>query len=511
MCKILPNRFGKSTYLLIENNLRKMANASTEEECNDQFNNAKRIIRTTCSDAHEKMILLNELYEERCSFSLYSIRNIPGSRGRRGSTSSESNHSSLVIHLNGGQKSVSEYTEHPATMFRDLLSRQANHIKKWNEKLFNQGNEMKVEMNRLLQSSPRNGILEKAAGYLCLPSYYRFKEAVIRSKDYVSYSTEDEEGNVECIVQSKRYDSAPPRSFKLKSDGFYSRCTCARRKGFQEQCVHEIIVYEGFVHLLFAEWHKKRSCVTCSESPVMSDMNIHSIEPSLPTLLQERMSQRKSCKLSLTPVSKKVEYSSDSSHDDTSRDVTYREWQKVQRELDGAFRNAGSTTKTKVMALQLEIRNALHLDGQVVSSSLVKNDINFGSNVDDVFQNIVNNYRKSFSPQKGNFNPLQRSIAIPSHAVRSRQPHKRLLPMSERVGSSFRKNKKVKPTCGFCREENHRIGTCPKKDRFKSVGEEFVLCNDSKSKYACRQLIDKLETCRNVLPWDYRTNAIRRY
>ena len=82
-------------------------------------------------------------------------------------------------------------------MFRDLLSRQANHIKKWNEKLFNQGNEMKVEMNRLLQSSPRNGILEKAAGYLCLASYYRFKEAVMRSKDHVSYNTEDEEGNVE--------------------------------------------------------------------------------------------------------------------------------------------------------------------------------------------------------------------------------------------------------------------------------------------------------------------------
>ena len=42
-----------------------MANASTEEECNDQFNNAKRIIRTTCSDAHEKMILLNECYKEK--------------------------------------------------------------------------------------------------------------------------------------------------------------------------------------------------------------------------------------------------------------------------------------------------------------------------------------------------------------------------------------------------------------------------------------------------------------
>lgn len=215
-----------------------MANANTEDECKKAFDDSVRILRTRCSNGHVSINVLKDLYEERASFAQYSLRNIPSSRGRRGSTCSESNHSSIIIHLNGGQRSVSEYTEHPATMFRDLLIRQSDHIKKWNSELFNQGNLLKVEMNRLVQSSPRNFCLEKAAGFLCLLSYYRFKDASLRSQDYVSHMNEDEEGNVECTIQSKRYDTAPPRIFKLQSDGFFSRCTCHNRISFQEQCVH---------------------------------------------------------------------------------------------------------------------------------------------------------------------------------------------------------------------------------------------------------------------------------
>ena len=86
--------------------------------------------------------------------------------------------------------------------------------------------------------------------------------------------------------------------------------------------------------------------------------------------------------------------------------------------------NAGNRTKTKVMALQLEIRNALHLDGHIKSSHLGCDESDSFSKVDEAFQNIVVNYRKSFTPQKGNFNPVKRSLVIPNRQVRSRQPHK---------------------------------------------------------------------------------------
>ena len=188
--------------------------------------------------------------------------------------------------------------------------------------------------------------------------------------------------------------------------------------------------------------------------------------------------------------------------------ITYREWQKVQREVDGAFMNARKETRTKVMALQLEIRNALHLDGNIQSSALICDGEDTSYNIDMAFQSIVTNYRKSFTPMRGNFNPVKRSLSIPNRNVRARQPHKRLMPRSEQFNLSFKKAKRVKPTCGFCRQENHRIGTCPKKEQFRSKGEEFVLCNDEKSKFQCQQLINKLETCRNVFPWDYRKNAI---
>ena len=520
MCKVLPNRFGKSTYLLIENQLRKMAHAVTEDECKKQFDDAARVLRTRSTDGHLAINVLKELYEERESFSQYSIMNIPCIRGRRGSTCSESNHSSIVIHLNGGQRSVSEYTEHPATMFRDLLIRQSCHIKKWNVELFNQENKMKVELNRLVQSNPRNACIEKAAKFLCLLSYERFKEACSRRKEYVSHHHEDDDGNIECLVQSKRYDDAPPRRFKLESNGFFSRCNCHRRISFQEQCVHEIAVYDAFVPFLFAKWHQRRSCVTCSDA-LSDDSNeetdILPIANAIDHVSQVSINENFSTKgPDGTRENKSIACFTSVNHDVNSdfiskseacTDITYREWQKVQREVDGAFMNAGKETKTKVMALQLEIRNALHLDGNINQSNLLTNNDEESCDLDTAFRSIVVNYRKSFTPIKGNFNPVNRSLVIPNRNVRARQPNKRLKPMSERICTEVKKAKKIKASCGFCRQENHRISTCPKKEKLKSLGEEFILFNDPTAKYHHQHLIQSLETCRTVSQWDYRVNA----
>ena len=501
--------------------LRKMANAHTEDDCKKAFDDAVRVLRTRSSNGHVSINILKDLYKERKSFSQYSIKSIPSSRGRRGSTCSESNHSSIIIHLNGGQRSVSEYTEHPATMFRDLLIRQSHHINKWNSELFNQGNMLRVEMNRLIQKSPREPCLEKAAGFLCLLSYYRFKDAFSRSTDYVSHQSEDEEGNVECCVQSKRFDTAPPRVFKLQSDGFFSRCTCHNRISYQEQCVHEIVVYEGFVQLLFAEWHKRRNNVNCSEAVHQPKFGEKIDSSDLQQSVDEGLREAKvGCNPFSTVAQDSEEfnrpenlsesnndYSSDSGSRPHCSDITYREWQKVQREVDGAFMNAGNRTKTKVMALQLEIRNALHLDGNIESTQLGCEETNSSLLVDEAFQDIVVNYRKSFTPQKGNFNPVNRSLVIPNRKVRARQPHKRLMPMSERTCIGIKRAKKIKPTCGFCRQENHRILTCPKKEKLKSLGDEFVLYNLPNAKFHLQRLIENLESCRNVSRWDYRTNA----
>ena len=88
MYKVLPNRFGKSSYLLIEHQLRKMANANSEDVCRKEFDEAVLILRTRCRNGHESINVLKQLYEERKSFAQYSVKNIPSIRGRRGSTCS---------------------------------------------------------------------------------------------------------------------------------------------------------------------------------------------------------------------------------------------------------------------------------------------------------------------------------------------------------------------------------------------------------------------------------------
>lgn len=280
-------------------------------------------------------------------------------------------------------------------------------------------------------------------------------------------------------------------------------------------------MYEGFVHFLFADWHKRRNYVNCSDA-----VNDSQIENEIDSSAGYKSVQKglHDTKIGHNPFSNKqneitefkagdnlsagnIDYSSDSSSRLHCSDITYREWQKVQREVDGAFMNAGNRTKTKVMALQLEIRNALHLDGNIDSTKLVCDDEGSYSKIDEAFHSIVANYRKSFTPLKGNFNPVKRSLVIPNRHVRARQPNKRLMPMSERICTGIKRAKKIKPTCGFCREENHRISTCPKKEKLKTLGEEFVLYNDATAKYQRQHLIEQLEKCRNVSRWDYGTNA----
>ena len=97
---------------------------------------AVSLLKQNPNHSHSLINDLKELYSERASFALYSVKSIQGNRGRRGSSCSESNHSSIIIHLNDGVRSLNKYCEHPTTLFKDLLRRQEYHIKKWNNKLF---------------------------------------------------------------------------------------------------------------------------------------------------------------------------------------------------------------------------------------------------------------------------------------------------------------------------------------------------------------------------------------
>ena len=58
------------------------------------------------------------------------------------------------------------------------------------------------------------------------------------------------------------------RNFHQKDDGTYNRCGCRGQVGYEEQCVHEIVLHGcRFKKGLFATWHKRRKLVKSSSIP----------------------------------------------------------------------------------------------------------------------------------------------------------------------------------------------------------------------------------------------------
>ena len=114
--------------------------------------------------------------------------------------------------------------------------------------------------------SPRNSDLEKAAITLCYKSYQRFCRNWKATTTQYSLHPGNE-------VKNFHHD-APPRTFVQNNDGTFSRCTCHGRLGYEEQCVHEIVIHKyQFKKELFVEWHMQRDSVTSSVHSLPNDGN----------------------------------------------------------------------------------------------------------------------------------------------------------------------------------------------------------------------------------------------
>ena len=155
---------------------------------------------------------------------------------------------------------MNKYKEKPLTLIKDILQRQATHIIKWNRSLFDEDQEMKLVASRLSLSGEEKH-LKDAANFLNKRSYQRFVRAWFRAKkDYVLVGG-DSVRNISNI-------DGLTRKFHVNDKGDFLRCGCKDQKGFEEQCVHEIVLNGcRFVKQLFAPWHHRRTCVTASRLP----------------------------------------------------------------------------------------------------------------------------------------------------------------------------------------------------------------------------------------------------
>ena len=105
-----------------------MAHSKSEESFHRAYIKAENILRQRCKNSHSKINDLREIYDQRLNFASYSIRGIKSSRGRIGSSSSESNHSSILVNLNNGNRAMNQYTEELRS-FRNA-KREAGHSPK---------------------------------------------------------------------------------------------------------------------------------------------------------------------------------------------------------------------------------------------------------------------------------------------------------------------------------------------------------------------------------------------
>ena len=505
MVKVLPNTFGRHVFDLIEKHLRNMAHSTSEQTCRMHMDAAMVTLRDRCSHSDLAINKLKALYEDRLSFADYSIQKIQSIRGRRGSTCSESNHSSIIINLNRGVRGRNTYTENPTTFFKDLLNRQAAHIVKWNTTLFNEGQKMSIHMDKLKKSVPRNIELEEGASWLCYKSFMRFLNNWHRAKDeYVLHYGD----GAQRFVQSRKHEHAPPRMFEKLDDNTFTRCSCADRIAYEEQCTHEIVMYGmEFRKDLFAEWHQRRICISCSSNPAVDDglRNGTSVDVALSrSRIGENPFQIETDEISSLKNERNTtcatgehscrDVSTNHIHSNKRGLVTNRQIIDATAEFCGCLKNCSGETKDKFFALLLDMIKGAKLDGKHTSSLLSAS--NSQSEIDMSIQETIRKYQCSFLPSEGCFqpvNPTTLTLSTPDRNVRGRQVKKRLMPTAERECRSVRPGKKTKATCSFCREVNHKVNTCYKRRQLSCLGKEFILCDDEAFHHHHRNLIETLE------------------
>ena len=105
-----------------------------------------------------------------------------GTRGKHGSSISEINHASILVHLNDGSKQGNHYCKKTYLLVKDLFVRQEKHIINWNQQIYNENNDLIVLRSKINKKS--NPYLYQANEMLCSSSFKQFQECMEKAKLY---------------------------------------------------------------------------------------------------------------------------------------------------------------------------------------------------------------------------------------------------------------------------------------------------------------------------------------
>ena len=212
-----------------------------------------------------------------------------------------------------------------------------------------------------------------------------------------------------------------PRTFTNDTQGIFTRCTCKGQKAYEEQCVHEIVLYGfKFKEDLFAPWHYRRSKVT--SSPLPSRFREVREETNNETTLVETYSDEENECTLVVREPDDDDYELSLHRSPIRKKVTIHDFQKAHQEFYASLRNCDEEILTNLLAVQLDMNEVARYNNKF-ETTLLQN----GSGVHS-FEELVHNYKMSFMPRNRTFlsSSLKSRNQEPTVDVQRRQPRNRL-------------------------------------------------------------------------------------
>ena len=564
---ILPKRFGIDTYNLIKTYLQNMCYAKTESQFEQAYEKGMEILQDKSSrdENHEQQ--LRKFYNERNMYASYILSKKRGTRGCHGSSISESNHSSVLVHLNEGDKHGNSYCEKPHTLVKDLFFRQKKHINQWNMQLYNESVELDVIRENIdIDYEPS---LYEACSTLCLSTFKRFRNRLNDAKNYVKQVQ-----SINCVcIQSLKHPDAPARICHRKSQNQPFTCkTCEITIAYEEQCVHSIVANDMlYIKEQFDPRHFRRERIS-SEYKVKD--NIREIETN-PNEGNEKNQTGMVDTDENSYNTQEDDYDNDHVSDfDSSDEMNIGDDVEIEaddnltsKQKQASYYEQECYQKSKTKSLEItELRRIFNnvlsnYDTCTEKMKLVVNSISISmneisqtdgqqcgifrhmerENVNEEYANqqivkLINKHKNSFLPTNGAFNTLnnnskrtsdmaisgsdtqlrkQKIMRITSNrekfSKKNRQKSVECIKTSHILNngtdSSYFINRKITSSCGFCgsNQSGENISNCEKRMRYRREYCEYIISREDKGNI---HLINRLQNNLQISSKEYPDSTI---
>lgn len=477
---VLPRRFPKKIYPLIADDLRRMAMSSTESEFDSILSSAMNMLINLSPRNLNAEEELRKFASERCSYAVFELQKIKGNRNLISSTPAEQNHSSVLSHLNDGNKSSNNYYEAPETLIKDLFARQDVHIKKWNQCLAFDNVFLEHEIKTTVDAT-----LKKAATTLCKLSYEKFKERYHKTSKYFCKKINSSSVAV--------YSHLNPNGEPHILSSVHEQC-CSFMWSDNEQCVHHIAAY-GFQPSVYEKRHFRRQQVTVSLIDTRQQTKIQTnianvidegtvINKQCETALQEQGTTQKDASSDREQYELPIHESSDISNQRSDnakiKPLTSAEFMKLVSDLSHTYSRSSSEKQIVASTMIFNVKDILCNKLPSKDNHDIETDCKSYETVLEKSKEILTMYRTAFA-QSTQFKTAENAVVLrvskPNESEVNTRLRSRPLSMKEKAV----RRKKATRNCTFCKSSNpysHDRNSCPRRIQYERQGTQYMTSND---------------------------------